>query len=174
MISIVKINSNSKNSILQRVLKVLRLGKSDVQTAIAAAPFGVDSVPIKDTVAVYAQTSDKETKVLIGYLNKNSKAGDGELRLFSVDANGIEKTFLWLKSSGDLELNGATYNAVRFQQLQTGFDQLKTELNALITAYNTHQHTSTAPTLPTVGNTSPGVAATASIATAKSDTVKVG
>ncbi len=174
MISIVKINSNSKNSLLQRVLKFLRFGKSDVQTAIAAAPFGVDSVPIKDTVAVYAQTSDKETKVLIGYLNKNSKAGDGELRLFSVDANGAEKTFLWLKSSGDLELNGNLYNAVRFQQLQTGFDQLKAELNAFITAYNTHQHTSTAPGLPTVGNTSPGVSATASIETAKSDTVKVG
>lgn len=174
MISIVKINSNSKNSLLQRVLKFLRFGKSDVQTAIAAAPFGVDSVPIKDTVAVYAQTSDKETKVLIGYLNKNSKAGDGELRLFSVDANGAEKTFVWLKSSGDLELNGATYNAVRFQQLQTGFDQLKTELNNLVTAYNTHQHTSAAAGFPTVGNTSPGTPATASISTAKSDTVKVG
>ena len=55
----------------KRDVKVNVMGTGDTQTAIQANPFGVDSNPISDLIAVYAQTGEMGATVLIGYLNKN-------------------------------------------------------------------------------------------------------
>ena len=62
----------------------------------------------------------------------------GERRIFSVSSDGQTiKAKAKFKNDGTLELNGATESAVKFAQLETAFNTLKTE-------FNVHTH----PTAP--------------------------
>ncbi|KKN54299.1 hypothetical protein LCGC14_0593540 [marine sediment metagenome] len=128
----VKIISTETNELTQRVAKFLRFGLKDVQTAIQTAPYGVDSNPIKDMVAIYGTTSDKGKPVIIGYINKNQLADIGETRIFSTDASGTLKTYIWLQNDGIMEVGGSVDNMVRFSDLETGFNQLKSDFNAFL------------------------------------------
>jgi hypothetical protein len=125
----------------RRLIKVLRFGKSDVQTPFDVSPFGIDGHAIKDMIAVYSETGEKGKAVIVGYINKNKLAGVGELRLFSTDQNGSEKFYVWLKNDGFLELGGAQNFAVKFNELKTEFNSLKESHNNLLTEYIAHVHT---------------------------------
>ena len=111
----------------KRVLKVMQFG---AKTADESAPFGVDSSPIKDMVAIHCETSNNSESVIIGYINESQLAQKGEVRLYSLDENKQLKTFLWLKNNGTLELNGNNYTSVRFSPLQTAIQNTDTALNA--------------------------------------------
>lgn len=128
MLNLVKILSASTDDLQRRVVKFLRYGKSDIQTAVEAAPFGTDANPIKDMVAIYAPTGEKGKQVIIGYLNKNQLSEPGEHRIFSTDANGEEKFYIWLRNNGNCEIGGDQYNAVRYQPLDEGLQNLVTSL----------------------------------------------
>lgn len=132
-----KVISTEIDNLKRRVVKILRFGKSDVQTCIESLPYGIDSNPIKDMVAVYAETNEKGKVAIIGYFNKNQKAGVGELRLFSTDENGIEKFYTWLKSDGTMELGGNSNYAVKYNELKIEYDKTKTYLTTLKTATQT-------------------------------------
>lgn len=178
MIALVKIISSEFDTFKRRVVKVLRLGKDDVQTGKEAMPFGVDSSPIKDMVGVFMDTAEKGKPVLVGYLNKNQLAQSGETRLFSLDSQGTLKAYLWLKNDGNLLLNGDADNAVRFSKLEEGFNKLKDDFNNLVTKYNTHTHpvdkVQAGTSLITSSiTTNSGTSSTASIAASKIETVKV-
>lgn len=176
MIALSKIISSEFDSVKRRVVKVLRLGKSDVQTGKESMPFGIDSAPIKDMVGVFMDTSEKGKPVLIGYFNKNQLAQPGETRLFSVDSNGTLKAYVWLKNDGKIYLNGDADNAVRFSKLEQGFNKLKEDLNNHIQKYNTFA-TAYAPGSPSTTGTPPtaptSTASTASISDAKIENIKV-
>lgn len=167
----VKVISTEIDNLKRRVVKFLRMGKFDVQTSIEVSPVGIDSNPVKDMVAIYAETGIKGKTFIIGYLNKNQLADIGELRLYSTDADGGEKFYTWLKNDGTMEIGGNTKNMVRFQELKDGFDELKGDFNTFITAYNSHTHTGNlgAPTTPPA---SPGQPSTASIDDSKIDEIK--
>lgn len=120
--------STSIDSLKRRVVKILRFGLSDTLTPIQVAPYGVDSVPIKDMVAVYSETSEKGKSVIIGYLNKNALAGVGEYRTFSTDASGVLKFYIWQKANGTCEIGGNTHNLVRYTPLNAG---LQTEVGLI-------------------------------------------
>lgn len=137
MIRLVNIYSSDKDSLKRRVLKFLGYGKNDVQTALGVAPYGIDSNPIKDMIAVYAPTTDKGSAVIVGYINKNSLAQPGELRFFSTDSNGGEKFYTWLKNDGTFELNGNINNLVRYNQLNQELQTLISTLNAQLLAIST-------------------------------------
>lgn len=126
---LVKIFSSSFDSANRRVLKFLRLGKSDVQTSLEAMPFGVDSSPIKDMRAIYAETSNDGKAVIIGYLNKNQLAQDGETRLFSIDANGNLKSELWLKKDGTIWFNGSGDFLTKWNPLNQAMSTLASNIN---------------------------------------------
>ena len=130
----VKIISTEINDLAQRVAKFLRFGLKDVQTAIQTAPYGVDSNPIKDMIAIYGTTSDKGKPVIIGYINKNQLADIGETRIFSTDASGTLKTHIWLQNDGIMEIGGSVDNMVRFSDLKTAFNEIQSDVNALKTA----------------------------------------
>lgn len=131
MVNIVKVISSEIDKLNRRVVKYLRLGKDDVQSSLTAAPYGVDANPIKDMVAIYATSTSKEEKVIIGYINKNQLAEAGEHRIFSTDDNGVLQTFIWLKKDGNILLGGEADNAVRYAALNT-------ELQAAIADINTN------------------------------------
>ena len=178
MLYLVKILSTAVDKLGRLLPKFERLGKDDIQTSLQATPFGIDSNPVKDMVAIYGATSEKGKTVIIGYINKNSVAEVGGNRLFSTDSGGAEKSVIYLRANGDIELNGDDDNLVRFKKLSDGFDTLKSDLNSLVTAYNSHTHITTAtvgPT-PTPGIIAPtpstGTPSTAEISGAKCATLK--
>lgn len=169
--NLIKIISSTVNSLNQRVVKFFRFGKDDVQTALEYSPYGLDSNPIKDMIALYSPTTDNGETAIIGYLNKNQKAGPGEFRTFCTDVNGAEKFYTWLKADGTLEIGGNTDNMVRFSKLELAFNQLKSDFNNHITAYNLHVHTGGTISGST-GITTPGAVSAADISLAKIDEIK--
>lgn len=101
----------------------------------------------------------------------------GESKVYSSDG-GTVKAFIILRKDGTIELNGTGDFAVRFNELQTGFDKLKDDVNSQISTFDAHIHDTTA----TVGTGPPGVISpttttgtpsTADISAAKIDTIKV-
>ncbi len=171
----VKIISTSFDNFNRRIIKFLRMGKSDVQTAFDASPFGIDSNPVKDWVAIYSPTSEVGKTVIIGYIKRDQLAAVGETRLYSTDTNGALKFYAWLRNNGTLELGGNAKNLARYQELKTGFDQLKADHNDLVTAFNTHMHATAAtgpPSTPTPGSGIPAIPSQADIADCKIDEIK--
>lgn len=136
--NLVTVISTELKAAKTRLIKVLRYGKRDVQTPREIAPYGVDSSPIKDMVALYAPTSDISAPVIVGYINKNQKAGVGEFRTFATDANGTEKFYTWMKADGTMEIGGNIDYAVRYLKLDMALQaeviKINTELGKIATA----------------------------------------
>lgn len=125
-----KVDSFSIDSVVRRIVKVLRKGKSDVQTGLEVSPAQVDSAPLKDMVAIYAPTGSNGKAIIIGYINKNQKAEAGEFRAYSLDANAEEQIYIWLKKDGIIELGGTVDNAVRYSKLNDGLGTFKDLIQA--------------------------------------------
>lgn len=167
-----KVISTSANKIKQLLVKVVVRGNADIQEPIQASPFGVDSNPIKDMVAVYSRTENDGSIVIVGYLNKKSLAKPGETRLFSTDKDGVDKFYVWLKDDGTVEIGGDTNYAVKFNELKTEFNKLKTNFNNHLIAYNAHVHTGGTISGST-GTTTPSTETnTSNIDNAKNDKIK--
>lgn len=116
---------------------------------------------------------------------------DDEIELVSKDDTHIkienenitatnDNGYYKLVSDGDIELNGNTDFAVRYNVLKAQFDQLKSDFDTFVTTiYNTHIHITTATlgASPTPGviapTTSTGSASTADMSNAKVDNVLV-
>jgi len=176
MLSLIKVISTDLDDAGKRIIKFLRFGrKDDIQTALQAAPHGIDSNPVKDLIAIYAPTNEKGETVIIGYLNKNQLAEIGEIRTYSTDENGEIKFYTWLKNDGTMELGGNSKNLTRFQELESGFNQLRDDHNDLVNAFNTHMHPTAGsgpPSIPTPGTGIPAQPSTASIEDAKIEEIK--
>jgi hypothetical protein len=156
-----------------RQIKFLRMGKSDVQETEQITPFGIDSNPVKDMIAVYSPTLQQGEPVIVGYINKNQISDVGETRIFSTDENGTLKTFIHLLNDGTMKIGGDADFMVRFNALKSGFDQLKSDFNNHLTNYNTHVHSGVTTGPGTSGPTpSVSTASTASIDSSKIAEIK--
>lgn len=138
--SYIKVLSSEFDKLKRRVIKYIRFGASNAHTSLQAAPHGIDSNPVKDMIAIYANTNGDGESVIIGYLNRDQLAAVGETRLYSTDVNGVMKTYHWLKNDGTQEIGGNTDFMVRYSKLEEAFNQLKSDFNALVQAHNTHTH----------------------------------
>jgi hypothetical protein len=112
-----------------RALKVLGYGSAPL-TADECAPFGDDSNPLKNMIAVYAATDEIGDPVIIGYLNKNQLAAPGEKRIYSLKPDGSLGFYAWLKNDGSMELGGTADNLVRYTPLNTGLTGQDTAINS--------------------------------------------
>jgi hypothetical protein len=175
MMSIVKILS-TKITNGKRLAKFLRMGLNDVQENNIAQPHGIDANPVKDMTAIYAQTSVKGESVIIGYINQNQLADIGELRLFSTDNSNAAQAVIFMRNNGDIEINGDADNMVRFSELKTAYDQLKSDFNAFVSIYNSHIHPFVGVPVGVPASTTPtasvGTPSTATVDAAKIDNVK--
>lgn len=133
----------------RRVIKILGLGKGDVQTPIQAAPFGSDANPPAGLRAIYAPTGNKGDTFVIGFINLDQIAEVGENRLFSTDEDGNLSIDIRLRNDGTAEIGGDVDNMVRYSKLEESFNELKGDLNDHITDYNGHTHITTATVGPT-------------------------
>jgi hypothetical protein len=178
MNKIIKVISSQIDETGRRLIKSLGWGADDVQETLNVAPFGDDSCPVKDMVAIYATTSDIGNPVVIGYVNKNQIADVGEKRIFSTNADGVEQIALHLKNDGTAEFGGNTDFMVRYSELEVGFNALKSDFNSLVTSYNSHIHITTATVSATAvpgviaPTPSTGTPSTADISGSKIDEIK--
>ena len=147
MSKISKVISTQKDNLSRFLIKILSLGNDDVQEIKQSAPYGDDSNPIKDTIAVYSETNDSGESVVVGYINKNQITSPGEKRIFSTDSDGNVKIALYLKNNGTAEFGGNAKHMVRYEELETAFNQLKSDFNNHVTTYNSHTHITTATVL---------------------------
>lgn len=173
MVTIVKTIA-SKLEDAYRHIKVQVMGKNDVQTPVEASPYGMDSNPVKDLAAIYALSTVSGEPVIIGYLLKDRLAEVGELRLYATNASGALQNYIWLKSNGDILVGGDADNLVRYTPTETAFNDLKSTVNDLVTAFNAHIHpTPSGPSSPpTPGAGIPATASTADISGAKINEIK--
>lgn len=116
----------------ERIIKVDEFG---LKTADESAPFGIDSQPLKNMIAIYANTSNDSDKVILGYINKHqlSKIKEGENRIFSLKEDGSLSTEIYLKNDGKIELNGKEDNAVRYLALNNALQEQNAALNQELT-----------------------------------------
>jgi hypothetical protein len=111
----------------KRILKVMQYG---AKTAKESGPFGFDSSAPEGWTAIYGETSNMGESVILGYINKNQLAEVGGSRMYALDGNGDVVGFVYARASGNLELNGNAFSAVRFQNLKTAIDNNDSLINA--------------------------------------------
>jgi len=174
MNKIVTVISSEFNKFKQRIVKVTASGK-DTKTAREAKPYGFDGSPIKNMKAVFLNTEVAGQTVIVGYVNVDQLAESGESRMYATDDNGALKGFIWLKKDGTYQIGGASKHMARFEELKSGFDQLRIDHNNLVAAFNAHMHATAAsgpPSPPTaVPGSIPAGSSSASIDAAKIDEI---
>lgn len=165
MLNIVKVISTEVVNGFRRI-KILRFGRGDVQTPTQATPFGFDSNPIANMRAIYGPTATNGKPVIIGYINTENLAAEGEMRLFSTNANGVQKAYVWLKNNGIAEINGNGDYAVKYNALSLSFAAYDAQINANLAAI--------AAAITGLGGTYVPTLVNADISTAKVDNVTLG
>ena len=136
MVKISKILSSSLKS-GRRILKILGLGKEDIQTSYESMPYGIDSSPIKDMIAIQMESSERGKTVVVGYINTKQVADVGELKIYATNSQGVEQGSVHLKNTGEIvasgttiELNGNIDNVVKFTPLDAGLQAEVALINA--------------------------------------------
>lgn len=149
----------------KRIIKSKGIGGS-VMTTKEVGPFGFDAQPPEGMTAIYADTTNADESVIIGYINKNQVAGIGESRMYSVDAQGEVMATIKCDALGRISLNGNAYNSVRYEPLESGLNAqnllINAELSKIAIALN-----SLAPGSYTVAPVSTNITA------AKSESIKI-
>ena len=151
------------------IVKSKALG-SDYQTKNAFGP-GIEINPASGERLVVTRIGNSDSYVLnVGGLSDkvSPDTSPGERRFFSVDSSGNLSAFIKLKNDSILELNGNDAFAVKYTELETAFNQLKSDFNALVATYNSHTHGGVVAAPVATGTPS-----TADISPAKSDLVKL-
>lgn len=167
-----RVISTQLDDLSRRLVKVLRFGRSDVQTPFQALPHGIDSNPVKDWLAVYSETTEKGKPVIIGYINPDQLAEVGGTRIYSTDSGGAVQFAIYLRADGTCEVGGDTDNMVRYSELETAFNTLRDDFNNFVNlTYNLHQHPTAAVGLPSPPSVT-GQQSQADISGAKIDEVK--
>ena len=161
MITLSKLKSVSIEA-KQRILKVLQYGP---KTANEVTPFGLDSSPLENYTAIYAETANAGESLIIGYIQKNQIAQQGEARLFSLDSNGLLKAEIFCKADGTIILNGGVNSSIRYEPLNTELQKLKNDINTELLKVQT--------AITTLGGTYANTPLILDLTTAKSDTIKI-
>ena len=146
----------------QRILKVMQYGP---KTANECGPFGLDSSPLENYTAIYAETANAGESLIIGYIQKTQLANPGESRLFSLDSNGVLKAEIFCKADGTIILNGGLFNSVRYENLNSELQKLKTDINTELLKVQT--------AITTLGGTYANAPLNLDLTSAKSDTIKI-
>ena len=132
------IGTKTKSVIRNGIRQIFALctGKGDNRSAYEVAPFGVDSVAPNGTKSAYCTTDTRGESIILGCVNKNQIATEGETRLYAVNGSGEVVGYLHLKDSGELLLLGDSNNAVKYNELANEFNELKEKYNDLVSKWN--------------------------------------
>lgn len=117
-------------------VKILLYGKSDVRTAQPIFPFGFDSKPVNDLVALYSNTGADGEPVVVGYIYLSDITDIGESRIYSTDSNGNSVFDIILKNDGTCEIGSDADNMVRYRPLASAYNQLKSDHDDTVSKLN--------------------------------------
>jgi len=135
--------SRFTSAIIEKGRRVLKVLQYDVKTVNEAMPFGEDSIPLKDMIAIYAETSENSDSVIVGYINENQlpKVKEGEKRLYSLKPDGSLSFEIYLKGDGTIEIGGNQFSAVKYEPLDAALKAqdvlINAELAKIATVLNT-------------------------------------
>lgn len=156
------------------MLQVEMSDTDDIQTVELYNTHGEDNSPIDGTKVIVID---------LGSAFKIAIAADdgivpsmqvGEKKIYSLDSGGAIVAFINYLESGIIEINGNADFAVRYLELETAFNDLKSEYDDLVTKFNVHIHSGvTAGGANTGGSDVSGNSSTADISDAKIDNIKV-
>ena len=118
-----------KSTLVEKLKRIVKVSQYGAKTALQAAPFGDDSHPVKDMVALYAKTGENGKRVILGYINKNQVTAEGEKRLYALKPDGSLSFYLHLKNNGTCELGGTTNNLVRYAKLDAALKAQDAKIN---------------------------------------------
>ena len=114
-----------------------RMTSSIVETSSQANPFGFDSNPSKNFIAIISETQSNDKPVVVGYLNPRAleslKVGDS--MQYATDTNGDIQSTITLRNDGTAELLSNADNAVRYSKLEEAFNELNDKFNTFANAY---------------------------------------
>lgn len=130
--------SKVKDSIVELGKRILKVEQYGAKTAKVASDYGDDSQPLKNMTAIYAETAVNSEPIIVGYINTQQIAKEGEKRLYSQTPQGSLSFDIYLKNDGTCEIGGNIDNAVRFTPLNNGIilkdNLINTELSKIATA----------------------------------------
>ena len=119
----------------KRIIKLMRM--SDCVEVSESMPFGVDSQPLPNMIAIYSQTKVKGANVVLGYINVNQLVDIGETRLFSADKNNTIKYNVKLSNDSNLYL-GVSTDFITYADNLVKANETIADLQAMITQMNTN------------------------------------
>jgi hypothetical protein len=162
-----RIDTNKGEPQQKIMLSVELIAKDDIQTVELMTHAGQQVIPPIDSLVFVLDYGQCYKIAIAGSDGITPTIDIGEIMLYSQDG-GLIKAFIKFLKDGILEINGNTDFAVAFDDLKTGFDALRTDMNTFITTiYNLHVH-GPSP-LPSVT----GTQSTANIDASKINTIKV-
>lgn len=86
-----------------------RISSAMVDDTKTANPFGFDSSPTKNYIAILTQTSSNEEPVIVGYLNpRTPELNVGDSIMYATDEDGNITTKVILRGEGDIEISTET------------------------------------------------------------------
>jgi glutamate/tyrosine decarboxylase-like PLP-dependent enzyme len=122
--------SKVRDFLIENGKRILKVDQYGAKTAKVAANYGDDSQPLKNMTAIYSPTAVNSEPVIIGYINTNQVAQEGEKRIFSQSLDGSVSFAIHLKTDGTCEIGGNIDNAVRFNALSSSLTASDNLLNA--------------------------------------------
>jgi len=125
MVTLIKIKG-----FVDSLVKFLRFGKGDVQTAPQAAQAGIESKPFADDNGVHSTTSVQNESVILGYIYSFDNVNPGEIRIFARNTDGNEVFSMYFKNDGSVEFGGDADYLVKFAPLDAGLQTQNTAINA--------------------------------------------
>lgn len=140
------------------IIKTL-FGKTDVQTSYNTSPYGIDSNPVKNMRAIYSKSINGRDTIIIGYINQDCIASEGETRIFS-------QNFAIHLKDGFCEVGGDSDNMIRYSKMEDAFLTLRGDLNDLINKFNVH-------TQPVTGAVAGAPTTQALVSTVEMDAAKI-
>ena len=165
-----KKNRDSENDRL--LLQVQITDADDIHTVEYMSPPGEDSNPPNGAKVLIIDAGRAYKIAIAADDNIQPSMQEGEKKLYSI-SDGAIAAFINFLQSGIVEINGNNDFAVRYNELETGFNQLKSDHdNFVANIYGLHNHP-TAPAGPISTPSVLGSASTADISAAKVNEVKL-
>ena len=122
--------SKVRDFVIENGKRILKVQEYGAKTAKVASNYGDDSQPLKNMTAIYSPTAVNSEPVIIGYINTNQVAEEGEKRIFSQSLDGALSFAIHLKTDGTCEIGGNIDNAVRFNALASSLTASDGLINA--------------------------------------------
>lgn len=175
-----EIGANKDGDTSVRMLTVELSDGDDIQTVEYYDDGGTDYRPPDGAEVVVIDVSPSHRVAIAVDDLLTPTVNEGEKEIYSTDTAGTSKAAtILLKNDGTIEILDNTDFAVRYSELETAFNELKSDLNDFVTLYNAHEHTVPPGTDAAGGTTSahvpvtPASSSAADITGAKIDEIKV-